>query len=269
MNNINITKNFNKSKNKNEFDGKITKYMKQRFRNCIKKNSKDKINNLCLNLSNNNNSIFEKNSKSSNKAPNSILSKNKNDTCSNKKYFDNKILNNKDIINIKFKNSNNSSKNNSVNKNKKINNKNNTTNIKNKKNKNFLYAVDFSNVIKKSISKNKNVKNKIPINFNDLLSNLKNNVNNSYIAREKSYKEHKTNYHVKNRAKYGLELMKYSPINRNQNNLLNKKVKSNSKEKNISTSINMIFIKYNNSKEKSYTTINSNNKYNFISDKMQ
>ena len=183
------------------------------------------------------------------------------------------------MINNSIKNSNNSYKNNSVNKNKKINNKNNiittniiTTNIKNKKNKknkNFLYAVDFSNVIKKSISKNKNVKNKIPINFNDLLLNLRNNVRNSYIAREKSYKEHKTNYHVKNRAKYGLELMKYSPINKNQNNLLNKKVKSNSKKNNINTSTNMNLIEYNNSKEKSYTTNNSNNKKNFISYKMQ
>ena len=271
INNINIIRRNNVNKNKNDFEEKMTKYMKQRFKNCIKKKySKDKINNLFLKISNNNN--FDKNSKSSTKSPNSIISKAKNDSCSNKKNlkFNNKILLNKDNINLKFKNSNNSTKNNSLNKNKKIKNKNNiNTNIKNKRNKNFLFAVDFSNVIKKSISRNKNIKNKIPINFNDLLLNLKNNIHNSYIAREKSnkdYKTYKTNYHTRNKSKNSFDIMKYSPLNKNQS-ILNKKNKSNSRKKNASLNMNLIDI--NNSKDKSFTTNNSNNKKNFISYKIK
>ena len=156
-NNINIIKKNNV--NKSDWDEKMIKYMKQRFKNCIKKNnSKNKINNLYLKLSNKENN-FEKKSKSIGKSPNSIISKGKKETLSNKSYLksNNKIFINKENYNIKYKYYNNSTKNNTLFKNKK-NNEN--MNVKNKKNKNLFLAADFSNVIKKSISRNKKLKNK-------------------------------------------------------------------------------------------------------------
>ena len=263
-NNICVIKN-NSNKYKNDFEEKMIKYMKQRFKNCQRKNNtKDISNNM------------EKKSKSGAKSPNSIISKVQSEKNSNKSYFkyNNKILVNN---NIKYKYSNNSTKNNSVNKNKKK--KNNINLNYNKKFKNFLFAVDFSNVTKKNISRNKNNKNKNSSNNNyyinnDLLNtNINNNNNNIggiYISQEKRNmilnKEFKTTYHSKGKikSKYGYEKIKYSPLR------IYKKNKSNSKKKNISLNLNIkeLYL-MNHSKEKNYTSNNSKNKKNFNSYKIK
>ena len=281
-NNINININTIKKNNlnKNAWEEKMIKYMKQRFKNSVKKkNTKDKSNNLFLKISTKDNNL-EKKSKSTAKSPNSVVSKGKNETYSNKSYLksNNKIFINKDnynnninninnIYNIKCKFSNNSTKNNSLNKNKKIA-ENNLNNLKIKKNKNFLFAADFSNVIKKSISRNKKIKKKY-INLtnynyflnNDLIHNIKKDLHNSYSSQEKKNiilnKEYKTSYHSKDtKSKFVYDRMKYSPLNNNKKILPKKKLSVN-KKKNTSLNTNLSeFNLVNNSKEKYYNLYN-------------
>ena len=89
------------------------------------------------------------------------------------------------------------------------------------------------------------------------------------MTREKSnkdYKTYKTYYHTRNKTKNSFDIMKYSPLNKNKS-IFNKKNKSNSRKKNVSLNMNLIDI--NNSKDKSFTTNNSNNKKNFISYKIK
>ena len=65
----------------------MIKYMKQRFKNCQRKNnSKDKPSNLYIKLSYNNNNC-DKKSKSGNKSPNSIISNHQSEANSNKSYL--------------------------------------------------------------------------------------------------------------------------------------------------------------------------------------
>jgi hypothetical protein len=99
VNNIKLEKKGNISKGKNDLEDQMIKYMKQRFKNCLrKKYSKDKANNLHLKISNN----YDSKSKSNTKSPNSITSKLKSESCSNKNYlkYNNKILinNNNNLI---------------------------------------------------------------------------------------------------------------------------------------------------------------------------
>ena len=273
-NNIHIIKNINTNKFKSDFEEKMIKYMKQRFKNCQRKNnSKDKPSNLYIKLSYNNNNNCDKKSKSGNKSPNSIISNHQSEANSNKSYFkyNNKIIVNSN--NLKYKFSNNSTKNNTINKNKK--NKNNINFKNKKKNKNFLFAVDFSNVIKKNISRNKNNKNK-NVNNNHILNNdlINNNINNNlggtYISQEKQNMilniDSRTTYHSKGKLKsnYGYEKIKYSPIG------IIKKNKSNCKKKNISLNMNINeFNLMNHSKEKNFTSNNSKNKKKFDSYKIR
>ena len=269
-NNMNVIKKNNSHKNKNDFEEKLVKYMKQRFKNCIKKKySKDNksTNNIKIN------SNFEKYSKSGAKSPNSLMSKEKSETYSNKSCLksNNKIIYNKEKNNIKYKYSNNSTKNNSIIKNKK-----NKNNINLKNNKNFLFAADFSNVVKKNISRNKNTKNKNALNNinnynyfinNDLINNMKNNFYINYTNKEKKNfilnKENRTAYHSKGKLKSKFECskLKYSPLNNNKK-ILNKKAKSISKKKNPpSINLNITgYNFYNFSNNKILTTNNSKNK---------
>ena len=242
--------------------------MKQRFKNCIKKKySKDikSINNDKTNMN------LEKYSKSGSKSPNLMLSKEKSETYSNKSCIktNNKILFNKDKNNIKYKYSNNSTKNNSI-----IKNKRNKNNINIKNNKNFLFAADFSNVVKKSISRNKNAKNKNITNNinnynyfinNDLINNMKNNFYINFTNKEKKKfilnKENRTSYHLKDKLKLKFEYnkLKYSPLNNKK--ILNKKAKSISKKKKPSINLNINgYNFYNFSNYKNLTTNNSKNK---------
>ena len=264
INNINIIKKNNAHKNKNPFENKIVNYMKQRFKNCIqKKYSKDKISTLYNNIN-----FLEKKSKNGSKSPHSKISRDKSETCSNKSYLksNNKIFINKENNSIKSKYSNNSTKNNSTSKNKKKNIK---TNIKRNKKNNFLLAVDFSNVIKKNISKNKNIKNKKTINLNnynyflnnEFFNNLKNNNRTNYSCKEKQNiilnKELKTAYHSKGKmkTKYLYDKFKYSPINNNKKTI-NKKNKSIDKKKEMNfNDTNMYYFP----KDKNQTTVNSKN----------
>ena len=243
VNNIKLEKKSNVSKGENDLEDQMIKYMKQRFKNCIrKKYSKDKTNNLRLKISYN----YDSKSKSNTKSPNSIASKLKSESCSNKNYlkYDNKIINNNNIS-VKIKNNSNNITQNNINKYKNSANTNNLNNITTKfNNNNFLFAVDFSNVIKKSISRNKKIKNKNPININnynflvknDLMNVFKHNFNNSYNSKNKqntSYnKGYKTTYNSRNKSKDRYNIIKYSPSNNNQKsfNLKTKSSNNNNKE---------------------------------------
>ena len=240
VNNIKLDKKSNVNKGKNELEDQMIKYMKQRFKNCIrKKYSKDKTNNLRLKFSNN----FDSKSKSTTKSPNSVVSKLKSESCSNKNYlkYENKILINNNNISVKSKNNSNNITQNNITKIKNnTNNINNITTKYNNNNNNFLFAVDFSNVIKKSISRNKKIKNRNPINLNnynflvknDLMNIFKHNFNNSYNNKNKQNasfnKGYKTAYHSRNKSKDRYNIIKYSPSNNNQKSF-NIKAKSISK----------------------------------------
>ena len=277
-NNINIIKKNNQNKNKNTFEEKILNYMKQRFKNCMKKkHSKEKINTNILYNKLSNIYNFEKKQKICSKSPNSKLSKVRTETGSNKSYIksNNKISFNKDNnnSNIKNKYSYNSTKNNSTSKNKnKKNNININTNIKGNTKNNFLFAVDFSNVVKKNISRNKNNKNKKFVNLNnynyflnnEFLNNFKNNNHTNYSCKEKQNislnKECKTTYHSKGKlkSKYLYDKFKYSPINNNNKKIINKKNKSINKKKEVNMNIHE-FNLYSIPKDKTNTSINSKN----------
>ena len=272
--NIKIEKKGNIIKNKYDFEEKMQKYMKQRFKNCLrKKYSKDKTNNLQIKISNN----YDKKSKSNTKSPNSIASKIKSESCSNKNYmkYNNKILINNNNS-VKSKNNSNNIKQNIKNKNKNnLNNINNIHNINTKiNNNNFLFAVDFSNVIKKSISRNKKIKNRIPINLknynffikNDLMNVFKHNFNNSYNSQNKQNttynKECKTTYHSRNKSKERYDIIKYSPINKNKKSI-NVKAKSMNKKNRPRLNTNLNDINFvHNSKEKKYHINNGKIKKN-------
>ena len=260
--NIKIEKKGNIIKNKYDFEEKMQKYMKQRFKNCLrKKYSKDKTNNLMIKISN----LYDKKSKSNTKSPNSITSKIKSESCSNKNYLkqNNKILINNNNYSVKSKNNSNNIKQNIKNKNKNKNNINNINNINTKiNNNNFLFAVDFSNVIKKSISRNKKIKNRNPINLNnynfliknDLMNIFKHNFNNSYNSQNKqntAYNtECKTTYHSRNKSKERYDIIKYSPINNNKKSIKVKAKSMNKKNKTkLNTNLNDINFVHN-SKEK-------------------
>ena len=254
VNNIKLEKKSNVSKGKNDLEDQMIKYMKQRFKNCIrKKYSKDKTNNLRLKISYN----YDSKSKSNTKSPNSIASKLKSESCSNKNYlnYDNKIINNNNIS-VKIKNNSNNITQNNINKYKNSTNTNNLNNITTKfNNNNFLFAVDFSNVIKKSISRNKKIKNKNPININnynflvknDLMNVFKHNFNNSYNSKNKqntSYnKGYKTTYNSRNKSKDRYNIIKYSPSNNNQKSF-NLKTKSSNKNNKELLNINLNEIKF-------------------------
>ena len=256
--NIKIEKKGNLIKNKYDFEEKMQKYMKQRFKNCLrKKYSKDKTNNLQIKISNN----YDKKSKSNTKSPNSITSKIKSESCSNKNYlkYNNKILINYNNHSVKSKNNSNNNKQNNKNQNNinKINNINTKIN-----NNNFLFAVDFSNVIKKSISRNKKIKNKNPINLNnynfliknDLLNVFKHNFNNSNNSQNKqntAYNtECKTTYHSRNKSKERYDIIKYSPINNNKK-IIKVKAKSMNKKNKPKLNSNLNDINFmHNAKEK-------------------
>ena len=272
--NIKIEKKGNIIKNKYDFEERMQKYMKQRFKNCLrKKYSKDKTNNLRIKISNN----YDKKSKSNTKSPNSITSKIKSESCSNKNYlkYNNKILINNNNYSVKSKNNSPYIKQNIANKNKN-NNKNNNNNINTKiNNNNFLFAVDFSNVIKKSISRNKKTKNRNPINLNnynflikhDLMNVFKHNFNNSYNSQNKQNiaynKGCKTTYHSRNKSKERYDMIKYSPINNNQR-LANIKAKSINKKIKPKLNINLNEINLvHNLKEKKLVINNGKTKKNF------
>ena len=254
VNNIKLEKKSNVSKGKNDLEDQMIKYMKQRFKNCIrKKYSKDKTNNLRLKISYN----YDSKSKSNTKSPNSIATKLKSESCSNKNYlkYDNKIINNNNIS-IKIKNNSNNITLNNINKYKNSTNTNNLNNITTKfNNNNFLFAVDFSNVIKKSISRNKKIKNKNPININnynflvknDLMNVFKHNFNNSYNSKNKQNtsfnKGYKTTYNSRNKSKDRYNIIKYSPSNNNQKSF-NLKTKSSNKNNKELLNINLNEIKF-------------------------
>ena len=272
--NIKLFKKNNLIKNKNDFEEKMKIYIKQRFKNCIKKKySKDKINNLYIKIDSINN--YEKNSKSNSKSPHLNISKFKSESCSNKSYlkYNNRIFINKNNLSFKNKNVNinNITKNNSSNKNKKIKN---NININTKNNNNFLFAADFSNVIKKNISPKKNIKKKNFINLNNnynfilknnLMNIFKNNFYNDYSKGKQSIpynKEYNTTYHSRNKSKEGYDMMKFSPLN-NNNKILNIKAKSITKKNGIIFSSNFNeFNILNNSKAKTYFP--NNRKYKKI-----
>ena len=266
--NIKIEKKGNIIKSKYDFEEKMQKYMKQRFKNCLlKKYSKDKTSNLRIKISNN----YDKKSKSNTKSPNSITSKIKSESCSNKNYLknNNKILISNNNYSVKSKNNSNNIKQIILNKNRNKNNMNTKNN-----NNNFFFAVDFSNVIKKSISRNKKIKNRIPINLNnynflmknDLMNVFKHNFNNSYNSQNKQNPAYnkgcKTAYHSRNKSNDKYDIIKYSPINNNKKLIKAKSINKKNNPK-LNTNLNEINLVHN-SKEKKLIINNGKTKKSFI-----